>query len=716
MNKPAYLTTNYAIKALTNLLKADVIIHGQDNIPDGPTIFVINHFTRMETLLIPYYIYNLTEVPALSLASETLFKGGLKTYFDLVGVVSTKDPDRDKIIIRGLLTGSENWIIFPEGRMVKTKKIMGKEGFVIRHAGGKHKPHTGAASLALRTEFFRRHLLQQEKIDPGRVTPFLNHFEIDSINSIKDKNVSIVPVNLTYYPIRAKENIATQFASRLMRDVPARMMEELMTEGTMLFSGVDLDINFGKPMNTDAFMESEAVQRECELEIGSEPDISEELSRKMKDEANIMMEEYMKAIYDMTTINHEHLFASFLKLYPYSRIKEMDLRRKVYFAAEAIRKDTTIRCNLHRSLLENQIHLLTDDRFKKAENFLQLSLEKGVVKKLNGYFQKVGGKITDLLPFDRGRIENPVKVIVNEVEPLTDLLRIVRKIALQPDFLIKFKVTQGLLRDEKNGYLKDCRECASSEISSGGPYLLPAVRRRIGVVLVHSYLSVPEEVRALSLYLRKKGYWVYAPRLAGHGTSADDLARKQFTDWQLSVERGYAIMSSICEKVVLGGVSVGGCLAFDLAAQLPQVAGVFAVCPPLRLKDYSTNFMPGLDVWNRIMSRLKRDNLEGDFFTFTSENNYINYEKNPIYGVKEVGNFLSSFREKLSEIYQPSLILHADKDPVVASDGAEIMYDEIGAEKKEFILINSNKHVIVNGDGAERVYELISSFIKGITR
>jgi 1-acyl-sn-glycerol-3-phosphate acyltransferase len=154
MNRSAYYTTGFAIKTFASLSKADVVIEGKENIPDGPKIFVVNHFTRVETLLIPYYIYSLTNVPALSLASDTLFKGPLKKYLEMVGAVSTKDPNRDKTIIKGLLTGLENWIIFPEGRMVKTKKIIGDGSFLVTHEQGRHKPHTGAASLALRAEFF----------------------------------------------------------------------------------------------------------------------------------------------------------------------------------------------------------------------------------------------------------------------------------------------------------------------------------------------------------------------------------------------------------------------------------------------------------------------------------------------------------------------------------------------------------------------------------
>ena len=152
MNRFAYRTTGLFVKAISELSKANIERTGPENIPDESIIFVINHFTRVETFLMPYEIFKLTGVPVWSLASYELFKGAFGGYLKRVGAVSTRSPERDRLIVKTLLTGEANWIVFPEGRMVKNKNLIENGRFMISYAGGKHPPHTGAATLALRTD------------------------------------------------------------------------------------------------------------------------------------------------------------------------------------------------------------------------------------------------------------------------------------------------------------------------------------------------------------------------------------------------------------------------------------------------------------------------------------------------------------------------------------------------------------------------------------
>jgi esterase/lipase/1-acyl-sn-glycerol-3-phosphate acyltransferase len=720
MNRSAYLTTSLAIKLLSRLSKADIAVHGKENIPAGPTIFVMNHFTRVETFLLPYYISNLTGKPAWSLAASSLFKGGLEKFFDLVGVVSTSDPKRDELIVKSLLTGEANWIIFPEGSMVKTKKIVDDGRYMVAGASGVHEPHTGAAALALKAELYRSHLLDTAGKTPDRLQGMLDALEIESPENIVPEQTTVQPVNLTYYPIRAAENFASSLAAKMVKDIPERMVEEIMIEGTMLLSGVDLDIRFGKPIQMADYLDDQWLQEDMARDGITGYSVSSGLKDRMRKTAYDIMQQYMHDIYAMTTVNHEHLFASLLRSHPFRRIEEIDFKRRVFYGASLISQNEDGEENffLHKSLKEDQGHLLTDDRFQKYENFLELALEKGVVEKYGGYLIRDRSRIADALSFHKIRIDDPIEVMANEVEPLEKFQSIVRSLSWRPTTLLKFCLIRYLLKRENNRYQEDCDKVDQSgeekRVTGGKPLFLPSFSRRLGVVLIHSYLAVPEEVEALASYLRKRGVWVYAPRLPGHGTSAEDLSRRKYREWFEVVENSYVLMSCICDSVVVGGVAVGGNMALDLAGRVQDVAGVFAICSPFALRNYSTNFMPGRDVWNRILNRMKRGDRNDEFLEYAHGNPHVNYPKNPVAGVKEVGEYLESIEKRYGMITQPALVMQAENNPVVDPGGSKQLYDSIGSADKEFCLLNYDRHVLVNGDGTEKVFKKIGAFIRDL--
>jgi esterase/lipase/1-acyl-sn-glycerol-3-phosphate acyltransferase len=715
MNRSAYLTTGLAIRALSKLSKADIAIHGQEHLLEGPTIFVVNHFTRLETLLLPYHIYNLTERPVWSLAAADLFKGGLGRFFDLVGVVSTKDPQRDELIVRTLLTGEANWIIFPEGSMVKTKKIIDRGQYMVADPKGMRKPHTGAAFLALRAEMYRRFLLGRRRRPAEQSRSMLDFLDIDSLSSVKAAGTSIVPVNLTYYPIRARENIASTLAMRLVDDLPERVVEEIMTEGTMLLSGVDLDIRFGSPLRLESYLASSSFRREIEEQERSGFFMTATLENLMRHAAQDIMQQYMHDIYAMTTINHEHLFASFLRLYPFKRIREMDLRRRVFYAAALLGDNCASGCFLHKSLTSDQSHLIGDDRFGKCDNFLRLALETGVLKREGDFLRLDRAKLSAPLSLHRGRIDNPIEIIANEAEPLAGLRRLLHSLAWRPDFFIRLNLAGYLLKKEKKRFEEDSaahvvvRQTGSSRGCRS--FFLPGLPGKAGVVLIHSYLALPGEVRHLAAYLQRRGFWVYAPRLPGHGTSPEDLAGRTAKEWLEAVERAYALLSVLCPKVAVGGISVGASLALDLAARVKEIAAVFAVSPPFRLHDFSTHFMPTVDVWDRLLQRVKGGDHQ-KFLHFSSDNPHVTYSRNPVSGIKEVGKLLAGVEEKAAAITQPALIIQADEDPVVAAQGSQLLYSLLGSNRKEYSLIHSGRHILVHGEGAKKIYRQIFLFLK----
>ena len=60
-----------------------------------------------------------------------------------------------------------------------------------------------------------------------------------------------------------------------------------------------------------------------------------------------------------------------------------------------------------------------------------------------------------------------------------------------------------------------------------------------GVLLVHGYTGSPAEMRLLGNYLNEKGdYTVLGVRLAGHGTTVEELEQTVWQDWYKAVDEG----------------------------------------------------------------------------------------------------------------------------------------------------------------------------------
>ncbi len=713
MNPIAYRTTGLAIKALENLSKARVNLHGTENIPDGGKIFVINHFTRLETFLMPYYIHKLLKQPVWSMAASELFVGAFGRYLESVGAVSTDHPDRDRLIVKTLLVGEAAWIIFPEGRMVKDKKIVEKGRYMISYAGGKRPPHTGAAVLALRTEFYRQRMLQLAHSAPQEVERLLPLLNLNAVEEISRNGTFIVPVNITYYPLRARMNILNHLAARLVDRLPERVMEELMTEGAMLISGVNIDIRFGAPIDIGPYLHKKTIQRDLQSTRPIDFDDPLPCLKCMRKASLKIMRRYMDAIYHMTTVNHDHIFASLILHHPKDTIELGNFRRRAFLTIQQGIEKLSI--HLHESMKENQSHLLIDDRFQKLADFLSVAEEKGIIDNDGTTLKRHRSILRHAFDYNRARIDNPVAVIANEVEPLTDLHKRISKLCWMPGFMLKRRIAKYFLKKNLREFDEDYGryfiEGESKPKKIGRPVLWRGRSRRIGVVLSHGYMAAPEEVSELAAYLASKGYWVYTPRLRGHGTAPEDLAQRSYKEWIFSMEDGYILMRNLCRYVVLGGFSTGAALALELASRLSNVIGVFAVSTPLRLHYLTSRFAPLVDSWNKFMGKVHLNDARMEFVENRPDNPHINYFRNPVSGVRELERLMSYVEPKLSDIQVPALVLQSKDDPVVHPSGSERIFNLLGSADKQYTLFNFDRHGILLGEGAHRVHRAIGDFI-----
>ena len=75
------------------------------------------------------------------------------------------------------------------------------------------------------------------------------------------------------------------------------------------------------------------------------------------------------------------------------------------------------------------------------------------------------------------------------------------------------------------------------------------------------------------------GVHVELPRLPGHGTAVEDMVPTRWADWSAEVEAAYQRLAERAERIVVGGLSMGGSLTLWTGLQHPEVAGLVCVNP-----------------------------------------------------------------------------------------------------------------------------------------
>jgi len=710
--------TKLALQALIRATKADIRTHGEENLPAGPAVYVVNHFTRMETFFLPYIIEKAAGMDLLALAHFSFFTGGFGTFLEKLGAISTRDPERDRKMIGGLLRGDRSCMIFPEGQMVKDKKLVERGKFMIYNAGIRRPPHTGAGLLALRAEFYRDKL--RNFLETGYAEGVKEYMEYFGITT-REKAVEcaqmeslIVPVNITYYPIRARNNIVNRLAHLFVEKLPDRIEEELEVEGTMLSEGVDIDINFGVPIAPRAYLSGRRYDRRVHdrgLYLAGE-----EMKRGLRfgREAIALMQRYMESIYGLTTVNHDHVFAYLLEGYRKKRISVQDFKNRAFLAIDGIRELPMQ--SSHTSLGLKQRYLLTGDPHGRFDSFMDVAKSDGLVVEERGVIYKNRERFSKPHEFHDIRRDNVVEVLKNEIEPLREVASALDSVMRLPSCMVRRRIRAKFLELDRNifesDYEKYYLDGESKPRNIGRPFFLKRFFGRKGLLLIHGYMAAPEEVRALGEYLYRAGYTVYGVRLRGHGTAPEDLASRKWEEWYESANRGYIVLKNSVKKMAVAGFSTGaGVALFQAINKGEAFRGVVSINAPLKVNNIGSRLASTVVLWNTFLSKLHLARGKMEYVKNDPENRHINYFRNPITGVAQLEKFMDVVEKHLKNLHVPALIVQGSRDPVVNPVSGIEIFDLIGGTEKELCRLYAERHGIVNGEGSLRVFRRVERFL-----
>lgn len=732
--------------AVKNMLSVKIALYAELRALQGD-IFLFNHFSRFETFIPQFLIYEKTGAYSCAIASGEFFEEDnlLSRYLKKVGVFPHDHEHLFPLLAAQILRGRKV-IIFPEGGMIKDHRVIDKQGnFSVfsRSTGNRRKQHTGPAVLGQGVETFKAAIRYAHKSNnSAQLTRWKKELQMDSADqllAVAMKPTIIIPANITFYPIRSSENLLFKAAELFSKNLSLRETEELLIEGNIMLKNTDMDIRMGTPVNPSCIrdLRTRALMDQVAPDIRSLDDVFNlNLAAKNSKQrllgsyffknAECSRDHYMKIIYANVTINLSHLAAT-LTMYLIEQnqisIAKLKFYSVLYMAIKILQ--TNIDVHLHPSLVNPDDYSdLNKDGKKRFDTFICIAKEKGLITEKAGSYQFLPKLCADY-SFDSIRLENPIAVYSNEAAPVPAIRDTL--ITAIGDFgkADKLKFAGWHFDDEcralaweKRSFTKtqfiDINQEEVTLVDPSPFFIQPEQANGFGVLLIHGLLASPAELRDYGDYLAKQGYTVLGIRLKGHGTSPYALREQSWEDWYGCVQRGFDILKAYCQKIFIAGFSTGGALALKLAAeQHPQIAGIIAVSVPLQFVNPSLMLVPLLQAANTLIEWVSSFEGIKPFIENPTEHPDINYRHVPVRALYELRQLITQVDGILPKVNQPVLVVYADKDPVVAASSAQILFDRLGSNNKKLCPISSDRHGILMENTAG-TWRLIDNYLKEI--
>jgi len=229
-----------------------------------------------------------------------------------------------------------------------------------------------------------------------------------------------------------------------------------------------------------------------------------------------------------------------------------------------------------------------------------------------------------------------------------------------------------------------------------------------GVLLCHGFTGSPQSLRPWADYLAEAGLTVWLPRLPGHGTSWQDMARTRWEDWYAEVDRAFDEVRARSDETFVMGLSMGACLVLRLAElRGPAVSGLVLVNPSVTA---DTRLFALAPVMKFLVPSLK--GIASDIKK--EQASEVAYDRVPVKAAASLPGLWRVTRARLADVTQPVLAFHSLEDHVVGPASLRVLRDAL--PNLEVRDCPDSYHVATLDNDAEAIFAGSLEFVRAHSR
>jgi carboxylesterase len=227
-----------------------------------------------------------------------------------------------------------------------------------------------------------------------------------------------------------------------------------------------------------------------------------------------------------------------------------------------------------------------------------------------------------------------------------------------------------------------------------------------GVLLCHGFTGSPQSLRPWAEYLAEAGLTVSLPRLPGHGTTWQEMARTRWEDWYAEVDRALDEMRPATDEIFVMGLSMGACLALRLAELHGEaVSGLVLVNPSVTAESKLFLLAPVLKLvlpsLKGVISDIKKPGVTE-----------LGYDRVPVKAAATLPGLWQVTTRHLDQVSQPMLVYRSTVDHVLGPANLEVLRRAIPAGQLEVRECADSYHVATLDNDAESIFAGSLEFVR----
>jgi carboxylesterase len=235
----------------------------------------------------------------------------------------------------------------------------------------------------------------------------------------------------------------------------------------------------------------------------------------------------------------------------------------------------------------------------------------------------------------------------------------------------------------------------------------------VAVLMCHGFTGNPSSLRPWAEAVAAAGHTVSLPRLPGHGTDWREMSRTRWEDWYGELSRAFDDLRPKARVLIVAGLSMGGGLALQLAADRGDgaggVDGLVLVNPAVRVDDRRLVALPLLKWVLPFLPPVGNDVAKPGVVEDA-------YDRIPPHALASMLAGYRGVKAALPRVTQPLLLFRSPQDHVVPATSSADVLAGVSSKDVEEVLCENSFHVATIDNDAQRIFDGTIAFTERLAQ